>query len=106
MESIRARCSQCLMKSMFVFRQRYILLGPFPKGLLRTHMEVICLNSLAEKEIRGVGIGLGIWGLEISLRGWDYMSLGGTANWGFCEKFKELQVRFQCVFRGFMEVAA
>lgn len=41
---------------------------------------------------------LGLW--------WGYMSLGGTANWGFCEKFKELQVRFQCVFRGFMEAAA
>lgn len=48
MESITARCTRCLMKSVFVFRQQYILLGALPMGLLQTHMEVICSNSSAE----------------------------------------------------------
>lgn len=47
MESIR---EQRLMKSVFVFCQQYILPGLFPARLLWTHMDVICLNSLAEKE--------------------------------------------------------
>lgn len=47
MESIRV---QCLMKSVFAFCQQYILLGLFPARLLWTHMEVICLDSLARKE--------------------------------------------------------
>lgn len=50
MESIRVRS---LMKSVFAFRQQYILLGLLPARLLWTHMEVICLNSLAEKEKTG-----------------------------------------------------
>lgn len=50
MESIRV---QRLMKSVFAFRQQYILLGLLPARLLWTHMEVICQNSLAEKEKTG-----------------------------------------------------
>lgn len=67
MESIRARCSRCLMKSMFVFRQQNILLGSVPTRLLQTHMEVICSNSSASGERnKGGGEGLGILGMEIS----------------------------------------
>lgn len=39
MESIRAPCESV-----------YILLGPFPMGLLLPHMEVVCLNSSAENQ--------------------------------------------------------
>lgn len=73
MVSIRA-CLQCLMKSVFVFCQHYILLGPPPMGLLQTHMEVICSNSSAEKEIRGStwpwDLGLGNQFEELGL-GWN-----------------------------------
>lgn len=52
MESIS---SLCLMKSMFVFRRQHILIGSVPTGILQAHMEVICSDSSAEKEIRGGG---------------------------------------------------
>lgn len=58
MESIRV---QRLMKSVFALGQQYILLGLFPARLLWTHMEVVCLNSLAEKE-KKMGGTLGIVG--------------------------------------------
>lgn len=89
MESITARCSRCLMKSMFVFRQRYILLGPLPMGLLQTHMGVICPHFSAGKEIRRGENGLGILGLESSLRGLASVGehvFGATENGGFCDK--------------------
>lgn len=70
MESIRV---ERLMESVFAFCQRYILHGLFPSRLLQTHMEVICLNSLGEKKIRGGAL---FWGLEISLRGLRWMLLG------------------------------
>lgn len=41
---------QSTMRSMFVFCQQYILLGPFPRGLLWTYMKVICLNSSEKNE--------------------------------------------------------
>lgn len=50
MQSIRLRR---LMKSVFACCQQLILLGLFPERLLWTHMEVICLNSLAEQEKNG-----------------------------------------------------
>lgn len=50
----------------------YIFLAPFPGGLCRTHMEVICLNSSAEGETRGGGL-LDFWEPESNLRGWDWV---------------------------------
>lgn len=72
MESIRLRR---LMKSVFACCQQLILLGLFPARLLWTHMEVICLNSLAEKEKKTGGT-LGIRGVKISLRGLGWMFFG------------------------------
>lgn len=77
------------MKSMFVFRQQYILLGPLPMGLLQTHMEVICSNSSAGKEIRGGGwpwdLGAGNQFEKLGLDG--VYVFRGAGNWGFCEKW-------------------
>lgn len=90
MESIRARCSQCLMKSVFVFRQQYILLGPLSQG---TPSDTYGGNlfKFLSRERNKKGVDLGISGLEISLRGRDwvgvYMTLGVTGNWGFWEKW-------------------
>lgn len=80
MERIRV---ERLMKLVFAFCQQYILLGLFPARLPWTHMEVICLNSLAEKKKKKWGCGggvcaLGIWKLKISLRGLAWMFF-----WGF-----------------------
>lgn len=97
MERIRARCSQCLMKSMFVFCQQYIRFGPFPVGLLWTHMEVICWNSSAGKETGGAW-DFGVWNK------FERLGLGGGVCYRGCRvlgflwemPFKELRVRFQC----------
>lgn len=76
-----------------------MLLGPFPMGLLQTHMEVICSKFFGRERSKRGESGLGISGLEISLRSWDEVGVYGFGGgyWelgGFCEKwpFKELQV--------------
>lgn len=42
------------MKSMFLFSQQYICQGSFPPmGLLKTHMEPICSDTIGEKKYEG-----------------------------------------------------
>lgn len=82
---------------MFVFRQQYMLLGPFPMGLLQTHMEVICSKFFSRERSKREENGLGILGLEISWRGWDkvgvyvfggYWGLGVSVRNGLLKSYK------------------